>query len=323
VRRRAFITLIGTACAWPLAALRAVGEDYPNRPITLVVPFPPGGGTDALARTAAERMTRSLGQQVVVDNRSGASGNIGTRAVAKAVPDGYTILLGYTGTLAINPTLYASPGYARKDFAPIGLIGAMPSVLVVHPSLGVHSVAELIAFARANPGKIDYAFSPGTVGHITTEMFARTAGIDIMRIPYKGNGPAISDLIGGHVSMMFLSILPVIGQVRAGGLRALAVSSAARSDLLPDVPTVGESGLPGFAAEIRYGLVAPAATPRPIIDRLNRALSAALAADDLRARLAAEGAVPLPGTPEDYAEAIDRDETKWSALVRALNLKVE
>jgi tripartite-type tricarboxylate transporter receptor subunit TctC len=323
VRRRAFITLTGIACGWPLAALRAAGEDYPNRPIMLVVPFPPGGGTDALARTAAERMTQSLGQQVVVDNRSGASGNIGTRAVAKAAPDGYTILLAYTGTLAINPTLYASPGYTRKDFAPIGLIGAMPSVLVVHPSLGVRSIAELVAFAKAHPGKIDYAVAPGTVGHITTEMFAKNAGIEITRIPYKGNGPAISDLIGGHVSMMFLSILPVIGQIRAGGLRALAVSSAARSDLLPDVPTVAESGLPGFAAEIHYGLVAPAATPRLLIDRLNRALSGALAADDLRARLATEGVVPLPGTPEDYADVIEREDTKWSALVRALNLKVE
>jgi tripartite-type tricarboxylate transporter receptor subunit TctC len=193
----------------------------------------------------------------------------------------------------------------------------------VHPSLPVRSVAELIAFAKAQPGKIDYAFVPGTVGHITTELFADTAGIKITRIPYKGNGPAMTDLIGGHVTMMFLSILPVLEHVRAGALRALAVTSAGRSDLLPDVPTIAQSGVPGFSAAIHYGLLAPAGTSRDVIDRLNTALFAALSADDVRARLAAEGAVPLPGTPEDYAADIDAEETRWGALVRKLNLKVE
>jgi tripartite-type tricarboxylate transporter receptor subunit TctC len=302
----------------------AVAQPYPNRPVTLVVPFPPGGGNDALARAVAERMSKTLGQQVVVDNRGGAGGTVATRAVGKSTPDGYTILLSYTGTFAINPSLYPNVGYdPRKDFAPIGLIGALSSVLTVHPKLSVHSVAELIAFAKANPRKIDYAFVPGTVGHITTELFAKTADIDITRIPYKGNGPAMGDLIGGHVSMMFLSILPVIGQVRGGTLRALAVTNPTRSKLLPDVPTIAESGLPGFSAAIRYGLVAPAGTPPAIIDRLNKELQSALAADDLRARLAAEGAEPLPGTADDYAAEIDREETKWGALVRQLNLKIE
>jgi tripartite-type tricarboxylate transporter receptor subunit TctC len=260
----------------------------------------------------------------VVDNRGGAGGTVATRAVAKAAPDGYTILLTYTGTLAINPSLYPNVGYdPRKDFAPIGLIGQLSSVLVVHPALPVHSVAELIAFAKANPRKIDYAFVPGTVGHITTELFAKTAEIDITRIPYKGNGPAMGDLVGGHVSMMFLSILPVLGHVRGDALRALAVTNPERSKLLPDVPTISESGLAGFSAAIRYGLLAPAGTPRTIIDRLSRELQAALAADDLRARLASEGAEPLPGTPEDYAAEIDREETKWGALVKQLNLKIE
>ncbi len=269
-------------------------------------------------------MSKTLGQQVVVDNRGGAGGTVATRAAAKAAPDGYTILLAYTGTLAINPSLYPNVGYdPRKDFAPIGLIGQLSSVLVVHPSLPVRSVAELIAFAKANPRKIDYAFVPGTVGHITTELFAKTAEIDITRIPYKGNGPAMGDLVGGHVSMMFLSILPVLGHVRGDTLRALAVTNPERSKLLPDVPTISESGLPGFSAAIRYGLVAPAGTPRAIVDRLSKELQAALAADDLRARLASEGAEPLPGTPEDYAAEIDREETKWGALVRQLNLKIE
>jgi tripartite-type tricarboxylate transporter receptor subunit TctC len=307
-----------------LLGASANAQDFPIRPITLVVPFPPGGGNDALARVVAERMSRTLGQQVVFENRGGAGGTVATRAVAKAAPDGYTILLTYTGTLAINPSLYPNSGYdPRADFAPIGLIGQLSSVLVVHPALAVASAAELIAFAKANPGKIDYAFVPGTVGHITTELFARAADIAITRIPYKGNGPAMTDLIAGHVSMMFLSILPVLPHVRAGALRALAVTSPTRSPLLPDAPAISDSGLPGFSAAIRYGLVAPVGTPRGVIERLNRELRAALAADDLRARLAAEGADPLPGTPEDYAAEIDREESKWGALVRRLDLRME
>jgi tripartite-type tricarboxylate transporter receptor subunit TctC len=325
MNRRAFVAAMGGAALGSSFVLRgAVAQDYPNRPITLVVPFPPGGGTDALARTAAERMSKSLGQQVVVENRGGAGGTVATRAVAKAAPDGHTILLSYTGTFAINPTLYPNAGYdPRKDFAPIGSIAALSSVLVVHPSLAVHSVPELIAFAKAQPGKIDYAFVPGTVGHITTELFASSAGITVTRIPYKGNGPALADLVGGHVSMMFLSILPVIGHIRGGTLRPLAVTAATRSHLLPDVPPIGEAGLPGFSAAISYGLAAPAGTPRAIVDRLNKELVTALGADDLRARLASEGATPLPGTPEDYGTMIDREEMRWGAVVRQLNLKVE
>jgi tripartite-type tricarboxylate transporter receptor subunit TctC len=323
MRRREFLTLVGGATA-AMAADRAAAQAYPTRPITLVIPFPPGGGNDALGRLVAEKMSKSLGQQVVVDNRGGAGGTIATRAVAKSAPDGYTILLTYTGTLAINPTLYRNPGYdPRKDFAPIGLIGELSSVLVVVPSLPIRSVAELITYAKQQPGKLDYAFVPGTVGHITTELFAHTAGIAITRIPYKGNGPAMTDLLGGHVSMMFLSILPVLEHVRSGTLRALAVTNAARSPLLPDVPTIAESGLTGFSAAIRYGLVAPSGTPRAIVERLNAELVAALAADDVRTRLASEGGTPLPGSPQDYTAEIDREEAKWGELVRRLNLQAD
>ena len=214
-------------------------------------------------------MSRTLGQQVVVENRAaGGGGTVATRAVAKAAPDGYTILLTYTGTLAVNPTLYPNAGYdPRKDFAPIGLIGAQPSVLTLHPSLPVHSTAELVAYAKANPNKINCGFVPGTIGHMTTELFAKNAGFEITRVPYKGNGTAIGDLIGGHITMMVLSIQTVVGNVKAGKLRALAVTTAERSKLMPDVPTISELAVPGFSAAIRYGLAAPAGTPRPIIEQ--------------------------------------------------------
>jgi tripartite-type tricarboxylate transporter receptor subunit TctC len=325
MRRRDFMLTGGAWLAASAAPMTdAVAQAYPVRPVTLIIPFPPGGGNDALGRMVADKMSRTIGQQIVVDNRGGAGGTIATRAVAKSAPDGYTILLAYTGTLAINPSLYTNPGYdPRKDFAPIGLIAALSSVLVVHPTLPVRSVTELIAFAKANPGRIDYAFVPGTVGHITTELFADRTGIAITRIPYKGNGPAMTDLIGGHVSMMFLSILPVLEHVRAGTLRALAVTNAERSELLPEVPTIAEAGVPGFSAAIHYGLLGPAGTPRDILVRLNAALVAALADDDVKARLRAEGAVPLAGSPEDYAADIDSEEMRWGALVRRLNLKMD
>jgi tripartite-type tricarboxylate transporter receptor subunit TctC len=303
----------------------AFAQDYPNRPVTLVVPFPAGGGNDSLARHVAEKMSRTLGQQVVVENRAaGGGGTVATRAVAKATPDGYTILLTYTGTLAVNPTLYPNAGYdPRKDFAHIGLIGQQPSVLTLHSSLAAKSTAELVAYAKANPNKINAGFVPGTIGHMTTELFAKTANFEITRVPYKGNGTAIGDLIGGHITMMVLSIQTVIGNVQAGKLRALAVTTAQRSKLLPDVPTIAESAVPGFSAAIRYGLSAPAGTPRPIIARLNKELRAAVSSDDMRERLAREGAEPIASTPEEYAAEIDAEETKWSAIVKSLNLKIE
>ena len=307
-----------------LAASVAAAQDYPTKPITLVAPFPPGGGNDSLARTVADKMSRPLGQSVVVENRGGAGGTIATRAIVKAAPDGYTILLTYTGTLAINPSLYPNIGYdPRKDFAPIGLIATMPSVLVVHPSLPVRSTAELIAYGKANPGKINYAYVPGTVGHITTELFSRAAGLELTKIPYKGNGDALANLIGGHVSMMFISIAPIVGNVKAGTLYALALTTAERSPQLPDVPPIAESGVPGFAAAIRYGLVAPPGTPRPIIERLNKELRIALTDEQVKAKLAGEGASPPPSTPEEYAAAIDGDEAGWAPIVKSLNLKVE
>jgi tripartite-type tricarboxylate transporter receptor subunit TctC len=319
------------ACAVALAAILGVvsspaaADDYPDRPILLVVPFAPGGSTTIVARLIADRMGERLGQQVVVDNRSGAGGTLGTRAVAKSAPDGYTILLGYSGALAIGPSLYDNVGYdPRTDFAAIGRIGTAPNSLAVHPSFPVHSVAELIAYAKADPGKVNYGSAGiGTVSHVCGEYFATAAGITLTHIPYKGTGPAMMDLLGGHIPMVFAPI-PATHQPAANGqLRLLAVTSATRSSLVPDVPTIAESALPGFEAVLRYGLAAPAGTPRAIIERLNRELNAVLADDDMRKRLAIEGAEPLPGTPEEYAADIDREETLWAKVVKASGAKPE
>ncbi len=303
----------------------ARADNYPNRPITLIVPFPPGGSTTVMARNVADKLSVALGQQIVVENRGGAGGTIGTRFVAKAAPDGYTILLSYTATMAIAPAMNVNAGYdPRKDFTPIGMIGAAPNVLVVHPSMPVHSVAELIAYAKAAPVPLQYG-SPGvgTVNHLAGEYLASEAGLKLQHVPYKGNGPALGDLLGGHILMMFVPIPVALGNVKAGTLRALAITTAKRSTLLPDLPTLAESGVPGFDAALRYGLTAPAGTPATVIARLNKELNAALLAEDVKTRLATEGAEALPGTPEDYAADIDKEEKKWGGLVKKLGLKVE
>jgi tripartite-type tricarboxylate transporter receptor subunit TctC len=304
---------------------RARADDYPTRPITLIVPFPPGGSTTVMARNGADKLSVSLGQQIVVENRGGAGGTIGTRSVARATPDGYTILLSYTATMAIAPAMNANAGYdPRKDFVPIGMIGAAPSVLVVNPSMPVHSVAELIAFAKAAPAPLQYG-SPGvgTVNHLAGEYLAAETGMKLQHVPYKGNGPALGDLLGGHILMMFVPIPVALGNIKAGTLRGLAIGSANRTNLLPDLPTLAESGVPGFEVGLRYGLVAPAGTPPAVVARLNKELNAALAMEDVKNRLATEGAESLPGTPEAYAADIDKEEKKWGGLVKKLGLKVE
>ncbi|MGB6273040.1 MAG: tripartite tricarboxylate transporter substrate binding protein [Pseudolabrys sp.] len=303
----------------------AHADDYPTRPITLIVPFPPGGSTTVMARNVADKMSATLGQPVVVENRGGAGGTIGTRSVAKAAPDGYTILLSYTATMAIAPSMNVNAGYdPRKDFVPIGMIGFAPNVLVVHPSLPARSVAELIAYAKAAPAPVQYG-SPGvgTVNHLAGEYLASETGVKLQHVPYKGNGPAMGDLLGGHIPMMFVPIPVALGNVKAGTLRGLAITTAKRSGLLPDLPTLAESGVPGFDVALRYGLMAPTGTPPAVIARLNRELNAALATEDVKQRLATEGAEALPGTPEAYAADVDADEKRWSGLVKKLGIKVE
>jgi tripartite-type tricarboxylate transporter receptor subunit TctC len=318
-----YILLLTSGVVGNLNAARA--QTYPNRNITLVVPFPPGGSTSIVGRVVADKMSQLLGQSIVVDNRGGAGGTVGTKAVAKSEPDGYTLLAGYTGTLAIGPSLYRNAGYdPRKDFEPIGSIGCSPSSLVVHPSLPVKSVAELIAYAKANPGKVNFGSAGvGTVGHITGEYFAHATGIQIVHIPYKGTGPALGDLLGGHIPMSFSPIATTAGNVKAGLLRGLAVTSIHRNTLLPDVPTMIEAGVPDFDASLCYGLVAPAGTPRPVIDRLNKALQSALASDEVKKQLELDGTEITPSTPEQYADFIDKDEKKWSELAKASGVEPE
>jgi tripartite-type tricarboxylate transporter receptor subunit TctC len=306
-------------------AASASAQDYPTRPITLVMPYSAGGGNDIMARVAGEKMSPVLGQQIVIENRGGAGGSLGTRQVAKAAPDGYTLGLGGTGTLAIDPTLYPNVGYdPRNDFAPVGLIATSPLIVLVNPSLSAHTIQELIALAKAQPGKLNYA-SAGTGSgiHLGTVLFAERAGIEITHIPYKGSGPALADLLGNHVSIYFSSLPPAIGLVKEGKLRALGVTGLKRSPIFPEVPTVAEQGMPGFEAVLHYGIVAPTGTPRPIVDKLNAALRQALGAEEVHKRIATEGAEPLPTTPDEYAADIDAEETKWSALVKKSGAKVK
>jgi tripartite-type tricarboxylate transporter receptor subunit TctC len=311
-------------CALAFAA-PALAQTWPSRTITLVVPYPPGGGVDAMARVVAERLSAALGQQVVVDNRGGAGGLIGTRVVQKAAPDGHTLLLGHTGSISINPSLYANAGFdPRKDFAAIGLIASMPVVLIAHPSFPVETIADVIALARKDPGKLNVGTSAvGTGGYMTAELFKSAAQVDVAIIPYKGTAPVMNDLLGGHVPVAFGVIPPALGNIQAGKLRAIAVASPRRTALLPSVPTFAESGMPGFESVLHYGLLAPAGTPKPIVDRLNAELRKLADNDEVKHRIAAEGGDPLTSSPEEYARDIDQEESRWSALIRKLNLKVE
>jgi tripartite-type tricarboxylate transporter receptor subunit TctC len=299
-------------------------QDYPNRTITLIVPYPPGGGVDAMARIVAEKLSASLGQSVVVDNRGGGGGNIGTRAVAKAAPDGYTLLLGHTGTISINPTLYANPGYdPQTDFAAIGMVATMPVALMAHPSFPAKTVADVIALAKKEPGKLNMGTSAiGTGGYMSAELFKSMAGIDFNIIPYKGTAPVMSDLLGGHVPVAFGVLPPALGNLASGNLVAVAVLSKDRFSGLPNVPTAAESGLPGFESVLRYGLLAPAGTPRPIIERLNKELRALVMTDAVKARINAEGGDPITSTPEEYTQDIAREGAKWGGLIKKLNLRV-
>ena len=303
----------------------ARSQSYPSKPITLVVPYPAGGGVDAMARMVGQKLSLALKQPVVVENRGGGNGNVGTRAVAKAEPDGYTLLLGYTGTLAVNPSLTKNAGYdPATDFAPIGMIASMSVALIAHPSFPGRTVADVIALAKKEPGKMTLATGAvGTVSYLCAELFKSTAGLDVTIVPYRGTAPLLTDLLAGHVQIGFSVVGSAMSNIQGGTLRALAVTTTARSSMLPDVPTVIESGLPNFDASLRYGLVAPAGTPRPIIDQLNKELRGLLQGKDIMERVAAEGGDVAPSTPEEYGAVIAQEIATWSALIKQLDLKIE
>jgi tripartite-type tricarboxylate transporter receptor subunit TctC len=308
-----------------LLATPALAQDYPTRTVTLVVPYPPGGGVDAMARIVADKLSSAFGQQVIVDNRGGGSGLVGTRAVIKSPPDGYTLFLGHTGSISINPSLYVNAGFdPRKDFAAIGLIASMPVALIANPSFPAKTVGETIALMKANPGKYNIGTSAvGTGGYLSAELFKSVTGVDAQIVPYKGTGGVMNDLLGGHVPVAFGVLPPALGNIQAGTLRAIAVFGETRFSLLPDVPTATESGLPGFESVLHYGLLAPAGTPRPIVDKINAELRKLVATDEVKQRIHSEGGDPLTSSPDEYAKDIDQEETKWSTLIRKLNLKVE
>jgi tripartite-type tricarboxylate transporter receptor subunit TctC len=278
-----------------------------------------------MARVVAEKLAVALGQQVVVENRAGGSGLVGTRTFIKSAPDGYTLFLGHTGSISINPSLYANAGFdPRKDFAPAGLIASMPVALLAHPSFPAKTISDVVAIAKKEGAKFNIGTSAvGTGGYLSAELFKSITGVDAGIIPYKGTGQVMNDLLGNHVPIAFGVLPPALGNLQAGTLRAIAVLSPQRFSLLPDVPTANESGLPGFESVLHYGVLAPAGTPRLIIDRLNAALRALVETEQVKQRILAEGGDPMTSTPEEYARDIDSEETKWGTLVRKLNLKVE
>ena len=321
----ALVTIVGIAAIGVAAPAAAQAPAYPTKPVRLVVPFPPGGATDIIARAVAQKLGETLGQSIVVDNRPGAGGNVGTELVAKAAPDGYTLEMGTVGTHAINASLYAKMPYDNvKDFAPIILVAGVPNVLEVTPSLPVNSVQELIAYAKANPGKLNFASSGnGTSIHLSGELFKVMAGVQMTHVPYKGSAPALQDLIGGNVQLMFDNLPPSLPQIKSGKLRAIAVTSAARAPALPDVPTIAESGLPGFEASSWFGLLAPAGTPPAIIAKINAEVATWLASPEGREKLAAIGANAAGGSPEDFARHIQAETAKWAKVVKESGAKVD
>jgi tripartite-type tricarboxylate transporter receptor subunit TctC len=314
-----FCVLLVEICA------QALAQTYPAHPITLVVPYPPGGGVDAMARVVADKLTGVLGQQVVVDNRAGGSGLVGTRSFIKSAPDGYTLFLGHTGSISINPSLYANAGFdPRRDFAAVGLMASMPVALIAHPMFPARTIGDLVAIARREGNKLSIGTSAvGTGSYLSGELFKSVAGVDAALIPYKGTGQVMNDLLGNHVPIAFGVLPPALSNIQAGTLRAVAVLSPRRFSLLPDVPTADESGMPGFESVLHYGVLAPAGTPRPIVEQLNAALRMAVETEPVKQRVLAEGGDVYTSSPDEYARDIDREETKWSTLVRKLNLKVD
>ena len=291
---------------------------YPTKTIRLIVPFPPGGGNDILGRLVASRLSERLGETVIIDNRGGANGLVGTELAVRALPDGHTLLMGAVSTISINPVFYPKLQFdILKDLAPVSLIAVTPSMLVIHANLPAKSVSDLIALARAKPGLLAFGSAgTGSSAHLAGELLNMMAKVKLLHVPYKGTGPAVTDVVAGHIAMIISNIPSVLPMVQAEKLRALAVTSTKRSPIVPDLPTVIESGLPGYEVEVWYGILAPAGTPKTVIARLNSELKAVLAQDDVKAKLAALGADPLTGSPEAFSQRIRADMAKWGRVIK-------
>jgi len=314
--------LLALLCALPILA---AAQAYPSKPIRFVVPYPAGGPLDTVARLLGQKVSESVKQPVIVDNRAGSGGNIGADLVAKSAPDGYTILMGAVATHAINPTLYASIPYDPiRDFIPVTQVASTPNVLVVNPSVPAANVKEFIAYAKAHPGKLNFGSgSTGSAGHLAGELFKTQAGVDMTHVPYKGAAPAMNDLIGGQIQLMFDNLASALGQVRAGRVRALAVTTAKRTALAPELPTIAESGLPGFDINTWFGIFVPANTPREIVDRLHDEFTRALAAPDVREKMLSLGAEPVGNKPEEFAAYIRSEAEKYARVIKASGAKAD
>ena len=307
------------------AAHAAAVASYPERPIRLVCPFPPGGGVDIVSRILAAALPESMGQQVIVENRTGASGIVGSELVANAAPDGYTLLMGNVATHAVNVSLYKKLSYdPLKDFAPISRVAELPEVLVIHPSLPAHTVKELIAFAKARPGQLTYGSAgSGTPTHLAAELFKSMAGVNIVHVPYKGTPPAMTDLLAGQVTMIFSNILSALPLVKAKKVRALGVSSLKRARAAPEIPTIAESGLPGFYENSWYGVLAPAATSPAIVTRLNTAVVQALKTPAVADRIAQQGAEVAPSSPTEFRDFMRSEIERYAKIIKASGLRVD
>ena len=317
--------LLAGLAALPLARPTVAQGAWPARPVRVVVPFAPAGATDILGRLTATELGNALGQSFVVENRAGAGGNLGSDLVAKSPPDGYTLLFGAAGNIGINPSLFANMPYdPARDLAPVSLIAEVTNILVVHPSVNARSVQELIALGRTTPGGLVYASSGnGSTIHLSAELFAAMTQLRMTHVPYRGSGPAMADLLAGRVALMFDNLPSALPHVREGRLRALAVTAARRSPVLPDLPTVAEAGVPGYEATSWFGLFAPAGTPREIIDRMAREMDAFARRPEVAERIRALGAEPITNTPDDFAAMVRAEIDKWGAVVRASGARAD
>jgi len=322
VKLSAYIALIALAFGACATLAVAAQSTYPNKPVRMIVPYPAGGGNDIIGRAVAEKLTEKLGQQIVVDNRGGAATAIGAEIAARTAPDGYTILLATVTTLAVNPNLKAKLPYDPvRDFDPISMLASQPYLLVVHPSLKVQSVKDLIALAKAKPGALNFA-SPGigSNGHLAGELMNSLANINMVHVGYKGTGPALNDLLGGHVSLMFATMPSVEAHVKAGRLRGLAVSTAKRSPAMPEMPTIAEAGVPGYTMRSWNGLMVPRGTPPAVINRLSKEVNVVLTSPELEKRLTGLGFDPDPGTPQEFAAFIQRELALYGKIIKAAGL---